>query len=91
MGTFLAMEGLVDAQKAGYPRPTRPINHIMLASPDIDIDLFRTQLDQLAPAIREKMYLLVSSDDRALRSRAGSPAACRAWAPPTRRNWKSSD
>jgi esterase/lipase superfamily enzyme len=67
MGTFLAMEGLVDAQQAGTLGRRATINHIVLASPDIDIDLFRTQLDQLSPAIRERIYLLVSSDDGALR------------------------
>lgn len=66
MGTFLTMEGLVDAQQAGTLGRRGTINHIMLASPDIDIDLFRTQLAQLAPAIREKMFLLVSKDDSAL-------------------------
>ena len=39
----------------------------MLASPDIDIDLFRTQLAQLPRPIIEKIYLLVSADDAALR------------------------
>ena len=38
----------------------------MLASPDIDIDLFRTQIGLLPPSILERMYLLVSADDRAL-------------------------
>jgi len=66
MGTFLAMEGLVDAQKAGTLGKRRNINNIILASPDIDIDLFRTQIEQLSPEIRSKIYLLVSQDDRAL-------------------------
>ena len=42
------------------------IDHIMLASPDIDIDLFRTQIGLLPSSILERMYLLVSADDRAL-------------------------
>jgi esterase/lipase superfamily enzyme len=67
MGTFLTMEGLVDLQQAGTLGRRGEINHIMLASPDIDIDLFRTQLSQISPAIRERMYLLVSKDDSALR------------------------
>jgi esterase/lipase superfamily enzyme len=67
MGAFLTMEGLVDAQLAGrLAGPTR-IDTIVLASPDIDIDLFRTQVGQLPPALRERMYLLVSADDGALR------------------------
>lgn len=45
----------------------KAIDHIVLASPDIDIDLFRTQVAQLPKLLIEKMYILVSSDDAALR------------------------
>ncbi len=67
MGTFLLMEGLVDAQQSGYLGKRAQIDHIMLASPDIDIDLFRTQIALLPQPIIEKMYLFVSADDSALR------------------------
>jgi esterase/lipase superfamily enzyme len=67
MGTFLTMEGLVDAQQEGRLGTRKTIDHIMLASPDIDIDLFRTQLAQLPQPVIEKIYLLVSADDAALR------------------------
>jgi esterase/lipase superfamily enzyme len=66
MGGFLLMEGLVDSQRAGT-LGRRTINHIMLASPDIDIDLFRTQIAELPRDIRERMYIFVSRDDGALR------------------------
>jgi esterase/lipase superfamily enzyme len=66
MGTLLTMEGLVDAQNAGTLGKRRTINHIVLASPDIDMDLFRSQIQQLPSAIRSKIYILVSRDDRAL-------------------------
>jgi esterase/lipase superfamily enzyme len=69
MGAFLTMEGLVAGAQAGrLERRASRINHIVLASPDIDLDLFRTQLVQLPPSIREKMYLLVSENDGALRA-----------------------
>jgi esterase/lipase superfamily enzyme len=69
MGSFLTMEGLVDGAQTGrLDRRASRINHIVLASPDIDLDLFRTQLGELPPSIREKMYLLVSADDGALRA-----------------------
>jgi esterase/lipase superfamily enzyme len=69
MGTFLTMEGLVDGAQTGrLDRRASKINHIVLASPDIDLDLFRSQLTELPPSIREKMYLLVSEDDGALRA-----------------------
>lgn len=67
MGAFLTMEGLVDAQRAGYLGKRKAIDHIVLASPDIDIDLFRTQVAQLPQSIRSRMYLLISQDDIALR------------------------
>ncbi|KJS41468.1 MAG: hypothetical protein VR71_19145 [Roseovarius sp. BRH_c41] len=67
MGTFLTMEGLLDQQQKGDLGHRNPINHIMLAAPDIDFDLFRTQLKQLSPEIRKKMFILVSKDDKALR------------------------
>lgn len=66
MGSFLTMEGLVDAHQER--RGTKKtIDHIMLASPDIDVDLFKTQLAQLPKPVIEKIYLLVSADDAALR------------------------
>ena len=67
MGTFLAMEGLVEAQQTGRLDRGGRIATIMLASPDIDIDLFRTQIELLPPPILDKMYILVSRDDRVLR------------------------
>lgn len=67
MGTFLTMEGLLDLQQAGTLGKRGEIGHIMLAAPDIDLDVFRTQLRQLSPTIRKKMYVLVSKDDKALR------------------------
>jgi esterase/lipase superfamily enzyme len=67
MGTFLAMEGLVDAQQSGRLGSDGRIDTVMLASPDIDIDLFRTQIGLLPPWILNKMYILASRDDRALR------------------------
>jgi esterase/lipase superfamily enzyme len=67
MGTFLVMEGLVDGQQTGRLGQRNVIDSVMLASPDIDIDLFRTQLAQLPRPIIERMFLLVSSDDAALR------------------------
>jgi esterase/lipase superfamily enzyme len=67
MGAFLLMEGLIDAQQSGRLGQRGAIDHIMLAAPDIDIDLFRTQASMLPPSILEKMYLFVSDDDSALR------------------------
>ncbi len=67
MGTFLAMEGFVEAANTGRLDPNGRIATVILASPDIDIDLFRSQLAQLPERFRRKMFLLVSADDGALR------------------------
>jgi esterase/lipase superfamily enzyme len=67
MGSFLTMEGLVDAEQEGRLGTRKSIDTIMLASPDIDIDLFRTQLAQLPRPVIERIFLLVSADDAALR------------------------
>jgi esterase/lipase superfamily enzyme len=67
MGSLLLMEGLVDAQHTGTLGRRMRIDNIMLASPDIDIDLFRSQMSQLPEQIRNRMFLLISTDDKALR------------------------
>ncbi len=67
MGTFLTMEGLVDAQLTGALGGRGRIDNIVLASPDIDIDLFRTQIGLLPPPIAERIFVLISQDDSALK------------------------
>lgn len=67
MGTLLVMEGLVNEKQSGRLVNTGRIEHIVLASPDIDIDLFETQVAALPRSLVEKMYLLISEDDAALR------------------------
>lgn len=66
MGAFLTMEGLVDAvQEERFDFDDGSLQGIVLASPDIDLDLFRTQLQILAP-LRDDVYVLFSEDDYAL-------------------------
>jgi esterase/lipase superfamily enzyme len=67
MGTFLTMEGLVDAAQRGTIGRHATIKHVILASPDIDMDLFRTQIAQVPRPFVERIYVLVSADDAALR------------------------
>lgn len=67
MGCLLTMEGLVDAAQDGRLGNMTRIEHIVLAAPDIDLDLFRTQLGHLPESVRNKIYILVSKDDAALR------------------------
>jgi len=67
MGSLLAMEGLVERERSSGVGQQKKINSIVLAAPDIDIDLFRSQLNQLRPKTRESIFLLVSNSDGALR------------------------
>src|SRR6056297_229156 len=67
MGSLLVMEGLVERERSDGVGKQKKINSIVLAAPDIDIDLFRSQLNQLRPKTRESIFLLVSNSDGALR------------------------
>ncbi len=67
MGSFLAMEGFVEAAQTRRLDRHGRIATVILASPDIDIDLFHSQIAQLPEPFRHKMYLLISKDDGALR------------------------
>lgn len=66
MGSFLLMETLVQAQLSGQFAHMNRIDNIMLAAPDIDIDLFRSQMQYL-PKNRRDLFVFVSHDDFALR------------------------
>jgi len=66
MGAFLTMEAIVQAQLANdYDQNTGRLDNIMLAAPDIDLDLFKTQLASL-PKDRRNIFVFVSHDDKAL-------------------------
>lgn len=66
MGSLLLMEGIVNANLAGTFDRMGRMRTIVLASPDIDIDLFESQLSQIG-APMDNLYVLVSKDDEALR------------------------
>lgn len=66
MGAFLTVEAMVQAELAGrYSQSSERLDNVMLAAPDIDLDLFRTQLAKL-PSTRRNIFVFVSQDDRAL-------------------------
>ena len=65
MGAFLTMEAIVDAELEGRFDSTGRLKNVILAAPDIDIDLFRTQLSALG-GNTENFFILTSSDDSAL-------------------------
>lgn len=64
MGNWLALESLRQmAIRKGAIAPK--IKNVMLAAPDVDVDVFRTQIAQIG-AVHPNFTLFVSQDDRAL-------------------------
>jgi esterase/lipase superfamily enzyme len=63
MGTWLTMEALRERAIAGSPTLNGKLGLVMLAAPDIDLSVFRSQLSELD---HSHFSVLVSADDRAL-------------------------
>jgi esterase/lipase superfamily enzyme len=64
MGSWLALEALrgrsIRNGRIGYK-----VKNVFLVAPDVDVDVFRTQVGRLG-ALRPRILLFVSQDDRAL-------------------------
>lgn len=67
MGGFLTMEAIVDAAQTQRFERTGQLRTIVLASPDIDLDLFRSQIGQMNSKF-DRFFVLLSHDDYALRA-----------------------
>jgi esterase/lipase superfamily enzyme len=65
MGNWLTVEALRQAKLKGHGSFNGKLNDIILASPDIDVNVFRTQLDVIGPTARP-ITIFVSGDDKAL-------------------------
>ena len=65
MGNLLVMETLRTLALTGEFNRLQKLGVVILAAPDIDIDLFATQLRAVPPE-RRRFTVLISSDDRAL-------------------------
>jgi len=63
MGGWLAMEALRQSAIAGHRDLDGHLGEIMLASPDIDVDVFASQMARLRPA---KVTVFATANDRAL-------------------------
>ncbi len=63
MGTWLTMEALRQRAIAGSPSLNGKLGLVMLAAPDIDLSVFRSQLSELDAS---HFSVLISADDRAL-------------------------
>ncbi len=65
MGNLLTVEAIRQANiRGGYNRRGL-VSNIILASPDIDVDLFKTQLAGI-PKEQRNFFVMISSNDRAL-------------------------
>ena len=65
MGTMLTMETLVQAKLRGDANYTGKLDSIVLAAPDIDVDVFQSQFEIIGKRDRPTT-ILTSRDDRAL-------------------------
>ena len=65
MGNWLAVETLRQAKMKGHGDFNGKLNDVVLASPDIDVNVFRTQLDVIG-RLRQPITILVSGDDKVL-------------------------
>lgn len=66
MGTFLTMEAMRTLALTGDTATIAKIDALILAAPDIDVDVFRTQLASLTTRPKA-MIVLVSEEDKALK------------------------
>lgn len=65
MGNLLTVEAMRQAQSAGIFNRSGKLKNIILASADIDMDVFRDQMSVFVPEDR-RFYVLISADDKAL-------------------------
>ncbi len=66
MGNWLTIETLRQASMKGHASFNGKLGEVVLASPDLDVNVFRTQLEVIGPLPRP-MTVLVSGDDKALK------------------------
>ncbi|WP_050528591.1 alpha/beta hydrolase [Pseudorhodobacter aquimaris] len=66
MGGWLVAEALRQLRLSGQDKVIDRLENVVLAAPDIDLDVFHRQLRTIGP-LTPPMTLLVSADDRALR------------------------
>lgn len=65
MGALLVMEALRQTAIRGSDNVLRKIRSVVLMSPDLDVDVFRSQVAALAPRVIP-IYIVTSGRDRAL-------------------------
>ncbi|ODN68802.1 alpha/beta hydrolase [Methylobrevis pamukkalensis] len=66
MGNWVAVEALRQAKIGGDPDLGGRLDQVVLASPDIDVDVFKSQMRRYGQP-KKPFLMLISRDDRALR------------------------
>jgi esterase/lipase superfamily enzyme len=66
LGSFLTMEAIRDAARTGQFNRSGRLRNVVLASPDIDLDLFRAQMADIETGF-DRFFVFLSADDYALR------------------------
>ena len=74
MGGWLVAEALRQLRLSGQDEVIARLSDVVLAAPDIDVDVFRKQIEVIGP-LDPPMAILVAPDDRALRISAGLAGA----------------
>lgn len=64
MGNLTTLEAMTILAKQDF-KPKADVNRVILAAPDVDLDLFNKYVRDLAP-VKDKVVVLISEDDQAL-------------------------
>ncbi|TBH52783.1 alpha/beta hydrolase [Rhizobium leguminosarum] len=67
MGNWVTVEALRQIKISGRLPPMRKLGVVVLAAPDIDIDVFKSQMRSFGKP-NKPFYIIVSKDDKALRA-----------------------
>jgi esterase/lipase superfamily enzyme len=67
MGNWVTVEALRQIKLSGRPPPIEKLGAVLLAAPDIDIDVFKSQMRSIGNP-EKPFYIILSKDDKALRA-----------------------
>jgi esterase/lipase superfamily enzyme len=70
MGNWITLEALrgrsISASRTGYNPKTDKLKNVLMVAPDVDVDVFRSELERMG-SYRPRISLFISRDDEALR------------------------
>ena len=65
MGNWVTVEAVRQLRISGAPYPTNKVGVIVLAAPDLDLDVFKSQMQRIGKP-RRPFFIVLSRDDKAL-------------------------